>query len=464
MRKKTTGYRILLVDDEESIRTTLADVLRDEGYKVETAADGEAGLVKIEETGPDLVMLDIWMPGPDGIETLKSIKKRWPELPVVMISGHGTVETAVQATKLGAFDFIEKPLSLDKVILTLEHALELTHLSREYKRLSSELVGDQDLIGETQVMRELHEQVRKAAPTEGWVLITGENGTGKEVLARMIHKLSLRKEGPFVGVNCAAIPEELIESELFGYEKGAFTGAEGKKRGRFDLADGGTLFLDEIADMSLKTQSKILRILQERQFERVGGTSLINVDVRVVAATNKNLEAEIKEGRFREDLYYRLNVIPLYAPPLRERREDVPLFVESFLKEFCARSRIRHKKVTPEVLAALKQYSWPGNVRELRNVVERMVILSEGDSITVSDLPPAIAAPGPSPTASPFDYPDLKDARAAFEKEYIVRKLIENGYNISRTAEQIGMERTTLHRKIKSYGIETDKDKQRPET
>ncbi len=458
MAKKRKGYNILLVDDEESIRSTLGSVLRDEGFRVSTASDGDTCLDLIRDTEPDLVLLDIWMPGMDGIEALTRIKQNWPELPVVMISGHGTVESAVKATKLGAFDFIEKPLSIDKVVLTIEHALELERLSRGYKRLSRELAGEQELIGECGSIKTLRDQIERVGPTEGWVLVTGENGTGKEVAARMIHRRSPRKDAPFVEVNCAAIPDELIESEMFGYEKGAFTGAGERKVGKFDLADGGTIFLDEIADMSLRTQSKILRILQEQQFERVGGTRPVRVDVRVIAATNKDLSEAINKGSFREDLYYRLNVIPLHVPPLRERKQDVPLLAAHFLDEYAARARLRHKSMDDEVLGALAGYSWPGNVRELKNVIERMVILSEGEKIKVNDLPPHIAAPGPEPAGeSPFDAGSLKEARAAFEREFITRKLIQNQYNISRTAQSLGMERTTLHRKIKSYGIETQK-------
>ncbi len=457
MVKTDSGYRILLVDDEESIRTTLGDVLADEGFKVSTAEDGESSLALVKDGDVDLVLLDIWLPGMDGIETLKAIKELAPDLPVVMISGHGSVETAVTATKHGAFDFIEKPLSIDKVVLTIEHALELNRLSREYMLLKQELLKTKDLIGESRVIKELRDQISKVGPTEGWVLITGENGTGKELVARSIHVHSDRRDGPFVGVNCAAIPEQLIESELFGYEKGAFTGAEGRKVGKFDLADQGTIFLDEIADMSLKTQAKILRILQEQQFERVGGTEPIKVDVRVVAATNKDLAAAIAAETFREDLYYRLNVIPLHVPPLRERSEDVPLFVDHFVKEFCARSRLPVKRIHKSAMKALSHYSWPGNIRELKNIIERMVILSSGDEINVRDLPPAVTAPGDSAARSPYNIPTLKEARAAFEREYLARKLMENDYNVSRTAEQVGMERTTLHRKIKSYGIETDK-------
>ncbi|MFO8056756.1 MAG: sigma-54 dependent transcriptional regulator [bacterium] len=457
-RKKKNSEHILIVDDEESIRTTLGGVLSDEGFSVSTAHDGESALQMIEDSPPDLVMLDIWLPGMDGVESLQKIKETYPELPVVMISGHGTIETAVKSTRLGAYDYIEKPLSLDKIIITIQNALELTRLSREYRRLSEEMAGKDELIGQSRPIKELRSQIEKVAPTEGWVLISGENGTGKEVLARMIHRGSLRSDRPFVSVNCAAIPEELIESELFGHEKGAFTGAVDRKQGKFDMADGGTLFLDEIADMSLRTQSKILRILQEQQFERVGGTSPIKVDVRVIAASNKDLEKAMQEGSFREDLYYRLNVIPLYLPPLRERKEDIPLFVDHFLKDFCARSRLKQKKINKRALQAFMQYSWPGNVRELKNVIERMVILSPGGDITVKDLPPALTSPGTAPVTSAYDLPTLKEARNAFEKQYLMRKLIENDHNVSRTAEQVGVERSSLHRKIKSYGIDGESE------
>jgi len=457
MAKRIDKYKVLLIDDEESIRTTLADVLRDEGFHVITAPDAESGIESVEDRDPDIVLLDIWLPGMDGLEALKVIKERAPDLPVVMISGHGSVEAAVEATKSGAFDFIEKPLSIDKVALTIEHALELTRLSREYKLLKREMFAAHELIGDSRPIRDLREQIEKIGPTEGWVLITGDNGTGKELVARSIHARSARKDEPFVGVNCAAIPEELIESELFGYEKGAFTGAEGRKPGKFDMANNGAVFLDEIADMSMKTQAKILRILQEQQFERVGGTRPVKVDVRVIAATNKDLEQAMKDGAFREDLYYRLNVIPLHVPSLRERKEDIPLFVDHFIEEFCARSRLPKKSIHKNVMTALKRYAWPGNVRELKNVIERMVILSSGDEIKVKDLPTSVTSPGGAVEDSPYNIAGLKDARAAFEREYLIRKLIENDYNISRTAEQVGMERTTLHRKIKSYKIEIEK-------
>jgi two-component system nitrogen regulation response regulator NtrX len=448
---------VIIVDDEASIRQSLGNALEDEGFRVRAVGDGEKALEAIRDDDLDLVLLDIWLPGRDGIEVLEQIKKERPDLPVIMISGHGTVETAVRSTKLGAFDFIEKPLSLDKVILTINHAIELSRITREYKRLHREVMGEDELIGSSPLIHSLREQMDKVAPTEGWVLITGENGTGKEVVARTIHRESLRKDRPFVPVNCAAIPEELIESELFGYEKGAFTGAEARKPGKFDLADQGTIFLDEIADMSLKTQAKVLRILQEHQFERVGGTSPIQVDVRVIAATNQDLEAAIKQGRFREDLYYRLNVIPLNVPPLRERIEDIPLFVQHFVKVFSEKSRLKPKKVKKKAMNALMRYPWPGNVRELKNIIERMVILSTGKEIEFSDLPPAISLSGIKLDEAPDEKVNLRKARKAFEKEYISKRLIANQYNISRTARELGLDRASLYRKMKAYGIEIAK-------
>ncbi|NNL84109.1 MAG: sigma-54-dependent Fis family transcriptional regulator, partial [Myxococcales bacterium] len=348
---------ILIVDDEEDIRRSLAGILEDEGFATRVAVDGEAALDEVRSEAPDGVLLDIAMPGRDGLAVLEELRHGWPGLPVVMMSGHGTIETAVRATQLGAFDFIEKPLSVDKILLIIRHALEQSRLVRENRRLQSEAIRAHEILGESEPVRRLKEQIRQAAPTNGWALITGENGTGKELVARQIHVHSRRANGPFVEVNCAAIPEELIESELFGHEKGAFTGAIAQKRGKFELADGGTIFLDEIADMSLRTQAKILRILQEHKFERVGGTDTITVDVRVIAATNKGLEREIQEGNFREDLYYRLNVIPFHVPPLRERRGDIPILVQSFAAEFCAESGTPAKEVAPRAMQALQAYS-----------------------------------------------------------------------------------------------------------
>ncbi len=453
------GQQILIVDDEERIRQSLSGVLQDEGYQICEAKDGNQALKQIENDPPDLVLLDIWMHGIDGIEVLERIKRLNSALPVIMISGHANIELAVKATKLGAFDFIEKPLSLDKVLLTVNNALKVAKLEQENIALRQVVERKYEMVGNSPVIQYLKEQMKIVAPTNGWVLITGENGTGKELVARGIHQMSLRADKPFVEVNCAAIPEELIESELFGHERGSFTGALTRKRGKFDLANGGTIFLDEIADMSLKTQAKILRILQEQRFERVGGTEMIFVDVRVIAATNRDLREEIQKGRFREDLFYRLNVIPLHVPPLRERKSDIPLLVEHFLEEFCQENHKEKKKITPEAMDLLISYSWPGNVRELRNIVERMVIMTRGSIIEAKDVPEPVQTHLKSPSEmSFFDYHLLKDARREFEKRFIIKKLMENDENISKTAEMIGIERSNLHRKIRSYGIALKKE------
>jgi two-component system nitrogen regulation response regulator NtrX len=451
--------QILVVDDEERIRQSLNGVLRDEGYEVLEAKDGVQAVRQIETDPPDLVLLDIWMPGMDGMETLERIRTQIPHLPVIMISGHANIELAVKATKLGAYDFIEKPLSLEKVLLTVNRALVFSKLEQENRALRQEIQRKYEIVGSSPEILQLKEQIKIAAPTNGWVLIAGENGTGKELVAREIHQLSLRADKPFVEVNCAAIPEELIESELFGHEKGSFTGALTKRRGKFDLANDGTLFLDEIADMSLKTQAKILRILQEQKFERVGGTEMIYVDVRVVAATNRDLKEEIQKGRFREDLYYRLNVIPMSVPPLRERGTDIPILVDHFIAEFCLENHKEPKKISPEAMDLLISYPWPGNVRELRNVIERMVIMTRGVLIEAKDVPdPVREQPKVQPQFSFFEYNLLKDARREFERRFIMKKLTENEENISKTAEVIGIERSNLHRKIRTYGIDMKKE------
>jgi two-component system nitrogen regulation response regulator NtrX len=374
-------------------------------------------------------------------------------LPVVMMSGHGTVETAVRTTKHGAYDFIEKPLSIDKVLLTIQHALEQSRLTRENRALRAQALRAHEIIGESPEIVDLVKQIDVAAPSNGWVLITGENGTGKELVARQIHARSRRAGAPFVEVNCAAIPEELIESELFGHEKGAFTGAVAQKVGKFQLAHGGTIFLDEVADMSLMTQAKVLRILQEQRFSRVGGTDMLDVDVRVIAATNKDLEVEIEQGRFREDLYYRLNVIPFRVPALRERVVDVPMLARGFTAEFCAEAGVKAKKITARAMRALQAHSWPGNVRELRNLMERLVIMTPGPSIDLLDLPDTVRT-GSGPGSEP---PSLEEARRSFEREFLIARLAEHGWNISRTAEAIGIARESLSRKIKTYGIEVEK-------
>lgn len=453
---------ILIVDDEQTIRDTVRGILEDEDFYARSASDGENALESIADELPDLVLLDIWMPGMDGLQVLKKIKQDWPFLPVIIMSGHGNIETAVKATKLGAYDFIEKPLSYEQLVLTIQNALKYKELQEENVLLRQKTDSSRDLIGQSPAMQKLKEQIDIVGPTDAWILIQGENGTGKELVARTIHRLSKRGLKPLIEVNCAAIPEELIESELFGHEKGAFTGATSMKQGKFDLANGGTLFLDEIGDMSLKTQAKVLRILQEQRFERVGGTKTIHVDVRIIAATNKNLEREIEAGNFREDLYYRLNVIPIEVPPLRERKEDIEPLLNVFLQEFAQKTAKGPKKVAPEVIETLKKHDWPGNVRELRNLAERLAILSKGPEITPEDLPLSYRkgiknGPG-SQTAEDHIAPWLacqsfRDAKAMFEREYLAQKLAEHGGNITKTAETIGLERRHLHRKIVQLGL-----------
>ena len=454
---------ILVVDDEESIRTSLAGILEDEGYNTLFAVDGIEALSAVQQEMPGLVLLDIWMPRMDGMKTLQKLKELYPALTVVMMSGHGTIETAVRSTKLGAYDFIEKPLSLEKVLVTVKNAIGMGRLVEENDSLRSIVLKDHEMVGAAPSMNQLRDHILMVAPTNASVLIAGENGTGKELVARSIHFHSLRRDKPFIEINCAAIPEELIESELFGHERGAFTGAVAQKKGKFDLADGGTIFLDEIVDMSLKTQAKVLRILQERKFERVGGTRTVEVDVRVVAATNKVLEYEIKAGNFREDLFYRLNVVPFMVPSLRERTDDIPLLIEHFLDTFCKREGRERKLFVPEAVELMKHYDWPGNVRELKNIIERLVIMTPGRTITVNQIPDYIGAgdtsrePGGAKTGGALELSSLREAREEFEKEFIIQKLEEHDWNISKTAEAIELERSNLHRKIKSYGIDLKK-------
>jgi two-component system nitrogen regulation response regulator NtrX len=451
---------ILIVDDEESICQTLGGILTDEGYDVVTAGSGEEALRVLEEEPPHLILLDIWLPGMDGVETLKAIKAAHPQLQVVMMSGHGTIETAVKATKLGAFDFIEKPLSLEKVILAVNHALDRVRLEEENLLLRQKVSHEYELTGNSGPIQDLKEMIGIVAPTNAWILIMGENGTGKELVARSIHRQSRRAQKSFVEVNCAAIPEDLIESELFGHEKGAFTGATAMKRGKFDLANEGTIFLDEVADMSLKAQAKVLRILQEKTFERVGGKRLIPTDVRVLAATNKNLEKEMEEGRFRQDLYYRLNVIPLRIPPLRDRREDIPLLVDQFLRDFALKEGDAGKKVTDEVMNVLMRHNWPGNVRELKNIIERLVIMTPNGVISKCDIFSLFEEGGKEilPAEPEIASDSFRAAKQDFERQYIIRKLRAFDGNISRTAEAIGLERSNLHKKIRSYGLEVKND------
>src|SRR5213083_2151627 len=377
---------ILVVDDEPGVRSALGGVLRDEGYTVEAVSSGEACLERMTRGAIDLIVLDVWLPGMDGLATLARLRERQVDASVVLISGHGNIESAVRAIKMGAFDFVEKPLSLEKTVLVVRNALHQRRLEAENRALRARVDRTQTMVGESYAMRQLREQVAMAAPTNGRVLIYGENGTGKELVARTIHTTSRRRTAAFVEVNCAAIPEDLIESELFGHVRGAFTGAVADRRGKFEVADGGTIFLDEIGDMSLKTQAKVLRVLQEQTMEPVGGTATVRVDVRVLAATNKDLQAEIRGGRFREDLYFRLNVIPIFVPPLRERQEDIPRLADHFMAELAQEYGRRLKRLDSGALKTLQRYNWPGNVRELRNVIERLMIMVPGETITISDL------------------------------------------------------------------------------
>ncbi len=448
---------ILIVDDEPSILQSLSGLLSDEGFEVLTAANGYEALKIVDTEFPDLVLLDIWMPGIDGIETLKEIKKDNPYIQVIIISGHGTIETAVKATKLGAFDLIEKPLSIDKIIVAINNALNFRRLEEENRYLRKKTLEKHSITGNSPPIAALKKQIAIAAPTDAWILITGENGTGKELVARTIHQLSSRADYPLVTVHCAAIPEELIESELFGQEKGAFTDATTKKIGKFELANNGTIFLDEIGDMSLKTQSKILRVLQEKQFQRVGGDRTLRVNVRVIASSNKDLEKEIEKGNFREDIYYRLNVIPIEVPSLRDRRKDIPLLVETFFAVCAKQDRSEKKRMNRKAVDMLCNYSWPGNVRELKNLIERLDIMVEKDVIKEFNLP-APYNPGPAGGMVPvesalFLNPCLKDAKKAFEREFIKRKLLQHNNNISNTAEAIGVERAYLDKRLKSLNV-----------
>ncbi len=446
---------ILIVDDEAGVRSALSGVFRDEGWRVDAVESGEACLERVTREAYDVIVLDIWLPGMDGLATLGRLRERRVDAETVMISGHGSIESAVRAIKMGAFDFVEKPLSLDKTLLVVRNALRQHRLEAENQALRAQADRKLTMVGESYVMAQLREQVAMAAPTNGRVLIYGENGTGKELVARTVHALSRRRGGPFVEVNCAAIPEELIESELFGHVKGSFTGAVADRRGKFEVADGGTLFLDEIGDMSLKTQAKVLRVLQEQVVERVGGTSGARVDVRVLAATNKDLPAEIRGGRFREDLYFRLNVIPIFVPPLRDRQEDVTLLADHFMADFAREYGRRVKTIDPGALAVLRAYPWPGNVRELRNVIERLMIMVPGDTIAPKDLAFLEGAPAGAADlyTSGGDLLPLHDARDRFERDYILRALAAQQGNISRTADLLGVERSNLYRKMRAFGI-----------
>ena len=439
--------RILIVDDEPGIRKSLKGVFEDEGFTTETVSSGEACLKKVGENSYDLVLLDVWLPGIDGLETLRRLRETSPRTHVIMISGHATIATAVTATKLGAYDFVEKPLSLEHTLLTARNALSHRRLEQTNNLLRHELEDRFNIVGESIPVKALRKQIAIVAPTNSRVLIYGESGTGKELVSRNIHFTSTRVNAPFVEVNCAAIPEELIESELFGHTKGSFTGATDAKKGKFELADGGTLFLDEVGDMSLKTQAKVLRAVEEQSFQPIGAPAAVSVDVRVIAATNKNLQSEIAAGRFREDLFYRLNVIPFVVPPLRDRREDIPVLARYFVRVFSAEHGRGPKEFTSEALDTLVDYSWPGNVRELRNEIERLIIMVQDGIIQAADL----SLPNGSVTSRGST---LYEARAQYEREFILSKLKENNWNISQTARLLGLERSYLYRKMKAYGIE----------
>jgi len=445
------AHSILIVDDEAGIRDSLSSILAEEGYEVESVGSGEECLARLSKGNVDLVLLDIWLPKMDGLETLERMRKNEHFPMVVMISGHGNIETAVRATKLGAFDFVEKPLSLGKTTRSVRKALEFLRLEEENRRLREELGQRYHVLGDSVPMKALRQQIALAGPTNGRVLIYGESGTGKELVARALHATSLRSREPFVEVNCAAIPEELIESELFGHLKGSFTGASEDKVGKFQKADQGTLFLDEVGDMSLRTQAKVLRVLEEQRLEPVGSNQPITVNVRVLAATNKKLEEQIAKGLFREDLFYRLNVIPFTLPPLRERVEDIPILARHFLSEFAAAYGRKPKELSEAALSVLARHYWPGNVRELRNLIERLMIICPQALIEPLHLPPELFRGVPAVPSKPNA--TLQEARSAYEREFILRKLGENQWNMTRTAAALGLERSHLYRKMKALGI-----------
>jgi len=472
--------RLLVIDDEAAIRDSMKMILEYEGYEVLTAATGEDGIALAEREAPDLLFLDVKMPGMDGLEVLQRLRHIVEATPVLVISGHGTVSTAVEATKLGAFDFIEKPLESERVLVTVRNALDSRRLRTENRSFRRDAEKRYQIVGDSPLLARVRDSIGKAAPTSATVLIWGESGVGKELVARAIHRESLRRDGPFVQVNCAAIPDELIESELFGHEKGSFTGASDRQIGKFEQADKGTIFLDEVGDMSLKTQAKVLRVLQEQELERLGSNRIIKVDVRVIAATNKNLEEEIIKGTFREDLFYRLNVIPIHVPPLRERKEDIPGLIRHFADLFSRENNFKRKTFTIGAMERLKQHHWRGNIRELKNFVERIIIMSPGDQIDVRDLPdfsgarpadplsmPSAVSPAgltatlPAPSTPELDWmraPTLQEFKSTSERAFLVNKLRDNSWNISKTAEVIDTPRSNLYKKLEQYQISQETD------
>jgi two-component system nitrogen regulation response regulator NtrX len=449
-------YRVLVIDDETAIREAIRMTLEYEGYKIDEARSGQDGIDKATKTPYDAILLDIKMPILDGIEVLENLREQKVQTPIVMVSGHGDVHTAVECTKRGAFDFLEKPLNRDKLLLTVRNAVRQRSLEEENTELRSKKEREYQLVGESPLMRELKDQIERAAPTKATVLITGESGTGKELVAREIHRRSARSNAPFIQVNCAAIPEELIESELFGHEKGSFTGAVRKQTGKFVAADGGTIFLDEIGDMSLRTQAKVLRVLQEGEVEPVGSATVVKVDVRVIAATNKDLEQEIRNNRFREDLYYRLNVIPIRTPPLRERRDDVAVLAQHFALLFSAEYNRQARTFSTSALKALQDAPWRGNVRELRNMIERLVIMVPGEKIDIGDLPAEFFRNAGEIIASAMRLATLQEFKDEAEKAFILAKLREHGWNVSKTAEAIDTPRSNLYKKIEQYDIKRE--------
>jgi two-component system, NtrC family, nitrogen regulation response regulator NtrX len=445
--------RILIIDDETGIRESLEGVLNDEGYETASAGSGEECLKSLVRQKFDVVLLDVWLPGIDGLETLERIRELDGAPEVIMISGHGTIETAVRATKLGAYDFLEKPLSIDKTLIGIKNAIESKKLRHENVDLRKQLHAKSVIVGDSIPMKALRQQIGLMAPTNGRVLIYGESGTGKELVAHAIHAQSLRRDETFVEVNCAAIPEDLIESELFGHYKGSFPGATADKEGKFQKASGGTLFLDEVGDMSLKTQSKVLRTLEEQRVTPLGGDDTIMVDARIIASTNKDLEEEISKGNFREDLFYRLNVIPFFVPPLRDRKEDIPLFAKYFLKELAATYGRKPREITDDAIDGLMRYSWPGNVRELRNVIERIVIMNPMTTrFERKHLPPLVHRDGHR-RENRGEFSTLHEARDAYERDFILKKLDENHGNVTRAAEALGLERSHLYRKMRALAI-----------